>query len=417
MQKWATDVKDADEFQGALKSNKINGVALLGLTEEKLLKEPYKLTGGAATSLAAAVGRLNDLGTCCRFADISQGFRLADREEQLEKVAKEKAEKLSEARERAKVTADKITQKEANVVKLQAEIKESDDELNVWKGLQDLKKQLTKDIKDKDMYLKQPPPPSLQDNINKLETQIKAKEATLKKTKTLTDVKEVEADTQTLRNQVLAEMKAIKELKNESDTLEKQVNEMKVEHESSLQQLKECREEHKWYRWRTFWKGNLRTTGDVMKAVVSLAAAAGFFTLWGTWYYSDERVALRTIPEATAGKPKADPYVTREDLDTLLSKALESPFDPKKNHSYIFVGEKQVGKTSSILNSVQGRKGVIHIQIDVGKSLQATAVHLMEAMGIKHTPYSQGSETDGERRTIVIIFSILTCLGLLSRQM
>nr|CAG8606438.1 10242_t:CDS:10 [Entrophospora candida] len=50
---------DEDDL-GILKKNKIDGAALLLLTEEKLLHHPYNLAGGPASKIAAEIGKIND---------------------------------------------------------------------------------------------------------------------------------------------------------------------------------------------------------------------------------------------------------------------------------------------------------------------------------------------------------------------
>jgi hypothetical protein len=47
-----------DESASVLKSQNVNGKALCTLTEEKLLKEPYKMPDGSAINLASAIGTL-----------------------------------------------------------------------------------------------------------------------------------------------------------------------------------------------------------------------------------------------------------------------------------------------------------------------------------------------------------------------
>jgi len=51
------DADDADK----LREQEVDGEALLVLTEEKLIKPPYELPGGAATKLASAVAKLKAL--------------------------------------------------------------------------------------------------------------------------------------------------------------------------------------------------------------------------------------------------------------------------------------------------------------------------------------------------------------------
>ena len=54
---WARQIVD-EKHALKLKEQEVNGSALLLLTEEKLVKKPYKIAGGPAANLAAAIEKL-----------------------------------------------------------------------------------------------------------------------------------------------------------------------------------------------------------------------------------------------------------------------------------------------------------------------------------------------------------------------
>jgi hypothetical protein len=56
---WAIGKVGVDEeIASVLKSQNVNGKALWTFTEDKLLKEPYKMPGGSAIALALAIEKL-----------------------------------------------------------------------------------------------------------------------------------------------------------------------------------------------------------------------------------------------------------------------------------------------------------------------------------------------------------------------
>jgi hypothetical protein len=56
---WAIGKVGVDEESASvLKSQNVNGKALWALTEEKLIKSPYNMSGGPATQLALAIENL-----------------------------------------------------------------------------------------------------------------------------------------------------------------------------------------------------------------------------------------------------------------------------------------------------------------------------------------------------------------------
>jgi hypothetical protein len=58
---WAIDVvRTSKKTAQILRDNEVDGSTLLTLTEDKLLKKPYKMPGGPATKLASAIKTLRN---------------------------------------------------------------------------------------------------------------------------------------------------------------------------------------------------------------------------------------------------------------------------------------------------------------------------------------------------------------------
>ena len=57
-----------ERYAKALKDQEVDGRALLTLTKDDLLKEPYKILGGPAANLAQAIEKLKTpIGICLNF--------------------------------------------------------------------------------------------------------------------------------------------------------------------------------------------------------------------------------------------------------------------------------------------------------------------------------------------------------------
>ncbi len=105
------------------------------------------------------------------------------------------------------------------------------------------------------------------------------------------------------------------------------------------------------------------------------------YELW-QYYTNEENVAYRNIPHSEIPlspnrRKELESYVPRPEIDAYLEHILIS--NPEAA-AYFIVGEKTVGKSTSMEKALLGKKGVIYVQ--VGLSDSAIGDKIMSTMGI-----------------------------------